>query len=239
MTRIISTRNKNLSANNAKLTRDPFGVGVMKAENRSRLFNVKSTGRPGGVNAAWLIGRGHYNKSPIRYVMLNNSNTPIAVALLKNERNTARNLTAIMASGPKGTGRVLLAKIIQNAKNNGKNRLTASVVAAPRVLKFYNSFNFINNNSQLRRSGEYPKILYLDSKKHTEAKRRLLLKKAQTERNRYFTKGNNGVYYNINGKPVPGLKNKLIEMNANNINNSVIYSQLKHRNKVYFKPPNF
>jgi len=239
MTRIISTRNKNLSPNNARLAGDPFGFGVMKPENSNRLFNTKATGRSGGINKKWLQFGGHYNQSPIRYVMLNNSNKPIAVALLKNRTNASRNLTAIIASGPKGTGSILLTKIIQNAKNNDRNRIMANVVNVPGVLKFYNKFNFIDNiNSRLAPIGVHPKVLYLDPKKHTEAKRRVQLKNAQRDPKRYFTKGNNDVYYNINGKAVPGLKNKLVEMNVNNINTYSIYSMFKNRNKVYFKPPN-
>jgi len=244
MTRIISTRNKNLSPNNARLAGDPLGIGVMKKENYNRLFNPKATGRTGGVNLSWLLTQGRYTGSPLRYVMLNNSNTPIAVAILKNKRNTERYLYAIAASGPRGTGSALLAKIIQNAKNNGKNRITANVVNNKGVLNFYKKFNFIHNaNAKLPPNGTHPRVLYFDSKKQAEAKRKLKLENARREQNRYFTKGKNGVYYNKNGSAVPGLGNKNLEsIQVNNIHNDTVRGMFRNKglgynSYVYFKPP--
>ena len=94
--------------------------------------------RKGGVNIAYVMT--HLTQNPIRYLLTNNSNRVIGIALLKNERPGIRRLNTMAVKGPKGSGRLLLNKIIKNAIENNKTRMNLN--AHPGVINFYKKLGF-------------------------------------------------------------------------------------------------
>jgi len=80
-------------------------------------------------------------RTNLRYALLNNNGTFLGFALVSNYGNT-RYLELIAARRGQGYGKLLMNRIIKNAKNNSKKNIQLLAVS-PKLVKWYETFNFV------------------------------------------------------------------------------------------------
>lgn len=112
------------------------------SENELRKF---LRGKLGGAYTAKylsLVGRNSYKN----YVALTGNNKGIlrGFAVISNDPTNTRRRNVKVIVG-KGTGKLMMNKIVHNARSNGKNRLHLNSVRSAH--NFYKRYGFVNNNA--------------------------------------------------------------------------------------------